>query len=541
MIPAQAAGDVSARQHDDALRRAYALIEASQDRDVSAEVETLAAQAHLIGWADVTLLLHFARSLAVRGAGLDDSEHVRAMLQAAEELGDPALLALALATTAHRAAVVRVAQAPDASGAEPLVRAAVLLDDTDSLVVHRIAAHLEVANAFHTLGLWGLAREQFALADPLFRSQRNGPWAEVVRRQRRVTQINGMDLALDEACALAEFGDWDAARELACRELPGTLRVLDADWPISWAATVHAFTDLFAALAGEPSPADRAFVASRADDPQTDSGLAMLAVADAFRAHHAGDHTRAAALAETVGSAIGPDVPVHVRLLALNLAAHASPPVALTYIRQLVDLRWNSRLSRTSSMRAAIEAERRRLEHELLRDQVYVDDLTGLGNRRAYSAYLERLRTTSIVRNRRRKRQDVVIMMIDVDHFKAVNDTFGHDAGDEVLRRIGGILAGHVRPSDLAARLGGDEFVVVMTQDADGVGAERAASILTAVEAHHWAEIGDGLRISISLGLHSGNPADVDRLLTEADRQLYEAKRGGRGRLAGGATARPGR
>nr|WP_269329516.1 GGDEF domain-containing protein [Kineosporia babensis] len=177
-------------------------------------------------------------------------------------------------------------------------------------------------------------------------------------------------------------------------------------------------------------------------------------------------------------------------------------------------------------MRAAIEAERRRVEHEFLRDQVLIDDLTGLGNRRAYTAYLERLR-----RNRE-PRAELVIMMIDVDHFKAVNDTFGHDAGDEVLRRIGAILASHVRSVDLAARLGGDEFVVVMAPDTSGVGETRAESIVLAVQQFPWSEVAPGMGISISLGLYRGPATDLAHLTSEADRQLYVAKRQGRGRVS---------
>ena len=195
-------------------------------------------------------------------------------------------------------------------------------------------------------------------------------------------------------------------------------------------------------------------------------------------------------------------------------------------------------------MRAAIDAERRRVEHEFLRDQILVDDLTGLGNRRAYTAYLERIRRSVAGaklraprpgRDRRRRlprAPELVIMMIDVDHFKAVNDSFGHDAGDEVLRRIGTLLAAQVRGADLAARLGGDEFVVIMPQDSAGVGESRAEAIVRAVREHPWDEVAPGMSISVSLGLYRGPASDLAHLPAEADRQLYVAKREGRGRVA---------
>ncbi|GAA3627534.1 hypothetical protein GCM10022223_51030 [Kineosporia mesophila] len=546
MIPGDAAGETLARQHDLALREAYEIIEAAQDHDVTESVAQLDARSRSHGWDDVRLLLHFARSLAARDAGEDDSEHVETMVEAARRLGDPALLALALATTAQRAADSRSARPEPAPGAEPLVRAVVLLDDTDSLVVHRVAAHLEVAGAFHALGLRALAYEQFTLLDDLFAGEHDPIWADVLRRQRRVVYANGMDMAIDDACAQAEIGDWDGARRAAARRLPEVLPPLTPDWPPTWQAMIHAFADLFAALAGLSSPADRSLVVLQASDPATDANIAMLSVADAIRAHQAGDPARAARLAEACAGAIGPNVPVHLRLLALSLAAHSpqTPPAALTYARELVSLRWNSRLSRLTSMRAAIDAERRRVEHEFLRDQVLVDDLTGLGNRRAYTAYLDRIRRSLAVtaarpdqdrriRRRARRPPDLVIMMIDIDHFKAVNDSFGHDIGDEVLRRMGSVLSAQVRSGDLAARLGGDEFVVVMAQDGQGVAESRAQSIVQAVRDYPWDEVAPGMTISVSLGLHQGPASDLALLPAEADRQLYVAKRKGRGRVAG--------
>ncbi len=277
----------------------------------------------------------------------------------------------------------------------------------------------------------------------------------------------------------------------------------------------------------------------------------MLAVADAIRAHRAGNHAQAARLAQACRAAIGPDMPTCVRLLALNLAAHSpqTPSAALVYVRELVTLRWNSRSNRLAAMKASIDAERRGWEHERLREQVLVDDLTGLGNRRAYQAYLDEIRRSAVGsadgaveawagtdrRTLEPLTREVVVMMLDVDHFKAVNDTYGHDIGDEVLRRIGTILAAQVRAVDLAARLGGDEFVVIMTQAAEGVGEARAGAIVEAVQGYPWDGVVPGLTISVSLGLHRGQVSDVAQLPAEADRQLYVAKRSGRGRMAGGS------
>jgi diguanylate cyclase (GGDEF)-like protein len=551
VIPVQVANKPLAGDREIALQRVYELVEAAQDRDVAHAIDAVHDQARAAGWTDVVLLSHFARSLSVLRVGQDDTEHVQAMLDTAGLLGDPALLALALATSAQRAADARRVQPPGTSGAEPLARAVVLLDSTESLLVHQVAANIEVAGAFQALGLWTLARERYGLVSDLFTAAPGGFWDDVLRRQRRVVDANGIDLVLDTACAMAEVGDWDGARDVAHNALPGTLAVLDPGWPLTWTATVHAFADLLASLAEERSPADRDLVLAQAADPDTDANLAMLAIADAIRARKAGEHARVARLAAACQAAIGPDVPAYVRLLALNLAAHDtdSRSAALAYARELVTLRWNSRLRRLAAMEASIDAERRRLEHEHLRQQVLIDDLTGLGNRRAYTAYLETVRrsvaapadravetwTAADRRSVDPPTHELMVMMLDVDHFKAVNDTYGHDIGDEVLRRIGAILAAQVRAADLAARLGGDEFIVIMKPDADLVGEARANAIVAAVQGYPWDDVAAGLTISVSLGLHYGPVSDVARLLSEADRQLYVAKRGGRGRMAGGS------
>jgi diguanylate cyclase (GGDEF)-like protein len=123
------------------------------------------------------------------------------------------------------------------------------------------------------------------------------------------------------------------------------------------------------------------------------------------------------------------------------------------------------------------------------------------------------------------------VMMIDVDHFKAVNDGFGHDVGDLVLARLGQILAVHVRQIDLAARLGGDEFVVILADVHTGVPVARAQQILDAVRSHPWDELAPGLTVSVSIGVHHGSRGELPSLLTDADRSLYNAKHDGRGRV----------
>jgi diguanylate cyclase (GGDEF)-like protein len=170
----------------------------------------------------------------------------------------------------------------------------------------------------------------------------------------------------------------------------------------------------------------------------------------------------------------------------------------------------------------AERAERqRRLEQEL-RDRADHDPLTGLVNRRRFGEELEReLRLSS------RTNSSGAVLVCDLDHFKVINDTMGHAAGDAVLRRTASALKDRVRRTDIAARLGGDEFAVLLphTPEADAVALARE---LQAVVADPSARPAVGM--SIGVAAFAGRNGWVgDDLLVAADVALYEAKHSGRG------------
>ncbi|MEU8660117.1 GGDEF domain-containing protein, partial [Actinoplanes philippinensis] len=285
----------------------------------------------------------------------------------------------------------------------------------------------------------------------------------------------------------------------------------DPGWPPGWVEEIHAMRHLLAAVAG---------------DPATPAEGRIAALGGAFTAAREGDAAAAARLAVRAGDDVGIPLPTGTTLLRLGIAAKrpGTNPEAIRYGDELAVLRWNDRLDRMSGMRDAIAVERRRREHEQLRRDLVVDELTGLANRRGYQAFLSGL-------GERTDEQAYAVMMIDVDHFKAVNDTFGHDVGDLVLARLGQILALHVRPIDLAARLGGDEFVVILADVHTGVPAARAQQVLDAVRSHPWDDLAAGLKVSVSIGVHHGSRRELPTLLTDADRSLYHAKHDGRGRV----------
>lgn len=128
-------------------------------------------------------------------------------------------------------------------------------------------------------------------------------------------------------------------------------------------------------------------------------------------------------------------------------------------------------------------------------------------------------------------------LMLDVDHFKAINDRFGHAGGDRVLAALARCLAARLRPGDVLGRIGGEEFLVLLPRT-DPATASALAEDLRAHVASLPLEL-DGLAqpVTVSIGVASREPADagVEVLVRRADRALYEAKRAGRNRVAGGA------
>ncbi len=167
---------------------------------------------------------------------------------------------------------------------------------------------------------------------------------------------------------------------------------------------------------------------------------------------------------------------------------------------------------------------------ETLREQSIRDPLTGLYNRR----FLEEFLMRELARADRKK-HPLTIITLDIDHFKRINDTLGHSAGDMVLRRIGLLLQGYVRESDIACRIGGEEFALLLPEVPISIAAQRAEDIRKAVHdmslKHEDQELG---AITVSLGVaafpeHGTTP---ELLIRAADQALYDAKYAGRDRVA---------
>lgn len=207
---------------------------------------------------------------------------------------------------------------------------------------------------------------------------------------------------------------------------------------------------------------------------------------------------------------------------------HLQDFLALDRLRSLTQMRAQSELfvTRMEAEQARRESQRhhdraRALEADLLHDQ-----LTGLGNRRKLEASWP-----GLIRQAQEHQAPLSVAMLDLDHFKRVNDTHGHDVGDQVLTSLADLLRAHTREADVVVRTGGEEFLLVLPD----TGAERAAEVCerlrVCVAEHDWGRLAPGLAITISIGLTSAPPADARTLSIRADDALYRAKAEGRNRL----------
>lgn len=194
---------------------------------------------------------------------------------------------------------------------------------------------------------------------------------------------------------------------------------------------------------------------------------------------------------------------------------------------------WRSRAEQSARAVATQVAQRTHAIYQELRRaqrEVWTDPLTGLNNRRVLTDRLQ-----AIFEAQRDAGQDLSIVMIDIDHFKNLNDTMGHLCGDELIKFTADLIRGSLRADDIAIRYGGDEFTLLLP----GVGANEAAAVarrLTTLFGQR-AMLFSGVspRPSLSAGVASlrrSVPASAEELLAMADKALYEAKQAGRNQVA---------
>lgn len=203
----------------------------------------------------------------------------------------------------------------------------------------------------------------------------------------------------------------------------------------------------------------------------------------------------------------------------------ADPVELLARVRNMLRLRQRQlELEHEINQRQQLEAE--------LRHMVSTDELTGLYSRRYFLEAADRESKRS-----RRTEQPLTVLVMDIDHFKQINDQFGHAGGDYALRQFSGIARQMLRETDLIGRLGGEEFGALLPET-DGAGAlEVAERIRAAVAAANLDIDGRAFTLTVSIGVALYKPAhyDIETTLLQADRALYQAKHAGRNcvKLAG--------
>lgn len=187
---------------------------------------------------------------------------------------------------------------------------------------------------------------------------------------------------------------------------------------------------------------------------------------------------------------------------------------------------------RTQIKRHRYAAELRESLNNTLQMAV-VDDLTGLYNRRYFDRHLGIMFNKAAEQNR-----ELGVMMIDLDHFKSVNDTHGHDAGDAVLREFSERLRRNIRGVDLACRYGGEEFVVLMPDTDVSTASMVAERLRSAVDGRVFAineTVNLSLTVSIGIGTIDQSDENPEMLVKRADIAVYQAKHGGRNRVVANA------
>ncbi len=178
------------------------------------------------------------------------------------------------------------------------------------------------------------------------------------------------------------------------------------------------------------------------------------------------------------------------------------------------------------------EAQVKRMSEDLeqIRSEVYVDALSGLFNRRRFDASLESLLTHALAEH-----EPLSLLLIDIDHFKEVNDAHGHVFGDQVIRSVSQAIKASVKGRDVPARYGGDEFAVLLPETAAAGAATIAEYIRRIIERRRVSDFSGDIEpvaMTVSIGSATLAPSDgANDLLRRADKALYQAKKNGRNQV----------
>jgi diguanylate cyclase (GGDEF)-like protein len=254
-------------------------------------------------------------------------------------------------------------------------------------------------------------------------------------------------------------------------------------------------------------------------------GRSHLALGDAAAAREV--LRRAVSLLDEAGSL--DDLQEALEGLSAAEEACGDAPAALAALRRVREI---ERRKSDAAARAAVVQRELRIELARLGSQwarhATQDPLTGLANRRALELWMDEQLP------RAEQGMPLTVLLMDLDHFKWVNDSFGHAIGDEVLRRVARLVERSCREGDLAVRYGGEEFVLALAGVQIDAALAIAERLRQSIAAEAWEAIAVGLKVSVSTGVAAALEAPAaSSLFALADRRLYAAKFAGRDRVVG--------
>jgi diguanylate cyclase (GGDEF)-like protein len=495
-----------------------------------AALEGLSRAAGEHGWGDVERAVLYARAIHAWFSGAEDVPlTVEALIDRSSADGDDVMLAMALAMRSDPG-FAHSDRLGVASRDGDLARAVVLLESGEGHPLERISAHTACGIAFCNRWVFELGDEQYAAGLAAGVGEPRGALDFILAP----IMFNRAEIQVMWASWLRQLGDhegvaerWKTWKSLA-DEAEDSYAMVDA-----WRVELRALGLVLAATAGEdaaaPASALLATMRSSTDAPRA-TGLLNLAVA--LSDADAGRSTTASL--RSALATLDPVAHPHAYTLALGLAAEVEARdgrrAGLVYARRHLEEHWADRRSSLGAMRARIAAERLARERDVLTRHARLDDLTGVGNRRALTQYLAELNFEEVTR--------LALILLDVNAFKLFNDRYGHLAGDAVLLRVAQVLQRHVRSRDLVVRLGGDEFVVVLPEVDLDAACTRATRVLMQMEDERFPDISADLVVGLSAGAAAGGQADVRAIFAAADAALYRAKAGGGTRVGRSVMAR---
>ncbi|QKE84693.1 GGDEF domain-containing protein [Arthrobacter sp. NEB 688] len=504
-------------EHQALLEQARELILTAQTPDAldAGQLDALEAQATEQGWVDVLMVAEYVRLLAADGAA-ERRHHLVMLRERARAQGDIVWEALALA---QGATAEMWDDRPRLDADRDLTRATVLLRGAPRAHEMLASAHVECATGYLDRDMWDLALEHTSSAADQLKNDEQDAW------RMATAMYNRAEIQLRRLCVTRQTGPGEDLHELGILARGAVQRVPLELLPESWRVDLHIFENLIDAIAPPASGTPRPPADGDEAEFATYLGLARsFTEPDPRRAR---EHLAAAI--EAWDRVRMPEL----YLLALTRDAELEAEelghetAGLRVARELAQRRQEARIAAVEAIGSLIQNEYLASEHARLRVAAEVDALTGVANRRGLEAHVDALHD-----GQGPAREEVTLVLVDVDHFKGVNDTHGHEVGDEVLVRVAAALRTVVRGTDLVVRWGGDEFLLLLDTDRVDTARQRCLELVELVRRDHWDDLAPDLRVTVSVGLAVGKVADLDGLRQMADQALYRAKERGRDGVA---------